>query len=203
MLPIVGRAGLPSLVITYRNDEGTPEDPSGYYWYGITEWQDLEAAAQYALANGAADLVVVGYSMGGGIVANFLYQSPLADRVVGVILDSPMLDLGATLDLAAQNRNLPAFLTPVAKTISRFRFGIDWEALDYLPRADEISVPILLFHGGADDTVPVSTSEALAESRPDLVTYLLFKDAPHVGAWNVDSATYVAAVSEFIDRVAR
>lgn len=203
MLPVVDRAGLPSLVITYRNDEGAPEDPSGYYWYGITEWQDLEAAARYALANGAADLVVVGYSMGGGIVANFLYQSPLADRVVGVILDSPMLDLGATLDLAAQNRNLPAFLTALVKTISGFRFGIDWEALDYLPRADEISVPILLFHGGADKTVPVSTSETLAESRPDLVTYLLFEDAPHVGAWNVDSATYEAAVSEFIDRVAR
>ncbi len=203
MLPVVGRAGLPSLVITYRNDEGAPEDPSGYYRYGITEWQDLEAAARYALANGAADLVVVGYSMGGGIVANFLYQSPLADRVVGVILDSPMLDLGATLDLAARNRNLPAFLTQVVKTISGFRFGIDWEALDYLRRADDISVPILLFHGGADQTVPVSTSETLAESRPDLVTYLLFKDAPHVGAWNVDSETYEAAVSEFIDRVAR
>ena len=203
MVPVVDRAGLPSLVITYRNDVGAPADPSGYYRFGVTEWQDLEAAAQYALDRGATDLVVVGYSMGGGIVVNFLYQSPLADRVVGVILDSPMLDLGATLDLAAQNRNLPAFLTTVAKTISGFRFGIDWEALNYLRRVDEISVPVLLFHGGADDTVPVSTSEKLAESRPDLVTYLLFEDASHVGSWNVDPATYEAAVREFIDRVAR
>ena len=203
MLPVVDWAGLPSLVITYRNDEGAPEGPSGYYRFGITEWQDLEAAAQYALANGAADLVVVGYSMGGGIVVNFLYQSPLADRVVGVILDSPMLDFGATVELGAQNRRLPAFLTPVAKTISGFRFGIDWEALDYLRRVDDISVPVLLFHGDADDIVPVSTSEKLAASRPDLVTYMLFQGATHVGAWNVDSSTYEAAVSEFIDRVAR
>ena len=203
MLPVVDQAGLPSLTITYRNDEGAPEDPSGYYRFGITEWQDLEAAAQYALDGGAADLVVVGYSMGGGIVVNFLYQSPLADRVVGVILDSPMLDFGATVELGAQNRNLPVFLTPVAKTISRFRFGIDWGALDYLRRVDDISVPVLLFHGDSDDIVPVSTSDALAESRPDLVTYILVEGATHVGAWNVGPATYEAAVSEFIARVAR
>ena len=203
MLPVVEGAGLPSLVITYRNDAGAPEDPSGYYRYGLTEWEDLEAAARYALANGAGDLVLVGYSMGGGIVASFLYRSPLADRVVGVILDSPMLDFGAVVDLGAHNKDLPGFLTAVAKTISRFRFNINWGALDYLTRVDEISVPILLFHGDEDETVPVWTSEMLAESRPDVVAYLLFDGTPHVGAWNVDPETYEAAVREFVDRVAR
>ena len=203
MLPVVHGAGFPSLVITYRNDTGAPEDPSRYYRYGLTEWKDLEAAAQYALANGAADLVVVGYSMGGGIVASFLYRSPLADRVVGVILDSPMLDFGATVDLGASNRNLPVFLTAVAKVISGFRFDIDWEALEYVSRFEEISVPVLLFHGDADETVPVSISEIFAESRPELVTYEFFEGAPHVGAWNVDPERYEAAVREFLDRVAR
>ena len=202
MLRVTESAGLPSLAITYRNDDGSPDDPSGYYGYGLTEWEDLEAAARYALNNGAADLIVVGYSMGGGIVANFLYQSPLADRVVGVILDSPMLDFGATIDLAAQDRGVPGFLTAVAKMISGFRFDIDWGALDYLSRVEDISAPVLLFHGDADETVPVWTSEMLAESRSDLVTYVLFRDTPHVGGWNVDSETYEAAVSEFVARVA-
>ena len=203
MLPVVEGKEFPSLVITYRNDTGAPEDPSGYYWYGLTEWEDLEAAARYALDNGATGLVVVGYSMGGGIVANFLYRSPLAGQVVGVILDSPMLDLDAAVDLAAENRNLPAFLTNIAKVITSFRFGVDWDALDYLDRAGELSVPVLLFHGGADETVPVSISERFAESRPDLVTYEFFAGAPHVGAWNGDSERYEAVVGEFVDRVAR
>ena len=203
MLPVVEGKNLPSLVITYRNDSGAPEDPSDYYWYGLTEWEDLEAAAAYALDHGATGLVVVGYSMGGGIIANFLYQSPLADRVVGVILDSPMLDLDATVDMAAEIRNVPAFLTTIAKVISGSRFGIDWDALDYLDRADEISVPVLLFHGDADKRVPVSISERFAESRPDLVTYEFFAGAPHGGAWNVDSERYEAVVGEFVDRVAR
>lgn len=203
MLAAVYGAGLPSLVITYRNDAGAPEDPSGYYWYGLTEWEDLEAAARYALDNGAAGLVVVGYSMGGGIVANFMYESPLAGRVVGVILDSPMLDLDATVDLAAENRNLPSFLTSIAEKISAFRFDIDWEALDYLNRVDEISVPVLLFHSDADETVPASISERFSESRPDIVAYEFFEGAPHVGAWNVEPERYEAAVREFVDRVAR
>ena len=203
MLPVVEGMELPSLVITYRNDSGAPEDPSGYYWFGLTEWEDLEAAARYALDNGATGLVLVGYSMGGGIVANFLYRSPLAGQVVGVILDSPMLDLDATVDLAAENRNLPAILTNIAKVITSFRFGVDWDALDYRDRAGELSVPVLLFHGDADETVPVSISERFAESRPDLVTYEFFAGAPHVGAWNVDSERYEAVVGEFVDRVAR
>lgn len=203
MLPVMEDARLPLLVITYRNDDGVPEDPSGRYQYGRTEWEDLEAAASYALDNGAGDLLLVGYSMGGGIVASFLSRSPLADRVVGVILDSPMLDFEATVDLAAERRNLPGILTTVAKRITGFRFDVNWGELDYLKRADDISTPVLLFHGDADERVPVSVSITLAERLPELVTYVPFRGAPHVGSWNVDPERYETAVREFVERVAR
>ena len=199
----MGDASLPSLVITYRNDDGVPEDPSGRYQYGRTEWVDLEAAAKYALDNGADDLLLVGYSMGGGIVASFLSRSPLADRVVGVILDSPMLDFEATVDLAAGRRNLPGILTTLAKRITGFRFDVNWGELDYLKRSEDILAPVLLFHGDADETVPVSVSITLAERLPDLVTYVPFSGAPHVGSWNMDPERYETAVREFVERVAR
>jgi len=54
--------------------------------------------------HGATKLLLIGYSMGGGIVVSFLYQSALADRVVGVILDAPMLDFEATVDWGARDR---------------------------------------------------------------------------------------------------
>ena len=96
----------------------------------------------------------------------------------------------------------PTALLALAKYVASLRFGVDWGKLDYLSRADELAVPILLFHGDEDDTVPIRTSEALAEARPDIVEYIRTSGAPHVGSWNMNRAVYEAAVSDFIRRVA-
>lgn len=78
MLPAVHEVGLTAFVISYRNDEDAPQSGEGFYRYGQTEWEDLQAAARYALDSGARRLVLVGYSMGGAIAVSFLYQSGLA-----------------------------------------------------------------------------------------------------------------------------
>jgi pimeloyl-ACP methyl ester carboxylesterase len=204
-LPVIVANGNPALVITYRNHALAPADPSGRLQYGLSEWEDLEAAVDYALTAGAGDVVLVGYSMGGGIVTNFLYESPLASRVRGVVLDSPMLDLSAAVDLGASNRSLPVIglpipstLTATAKLLAGWRYDVDWGRLDYLDRADEIRVPILLFHGIEDDIVPVETSDALAEMLPGLVTYHRVDSAKHLESWNLDSAAYEKLLGEFL-----
>ena len=206
MLPTVVELGFPSLIIAYRNGREAPTSPEGFYRYGQTEWEDLEAAASYALEHGAQKIILVGYSMGGGVVMSFLYRSQLAGMVTGVILDSPMIDFSATIDYGASQRRIPVLrlpipklLTDTAKSISQFRFGIDWAALDYLGRADELDMPILVFHGDADDVVPVGTSDALAEARPDIVTYVRVQGATHVRSWNVDPVAYEGAVRDFLE----
>jgi hypothetical protein len=198
ILPVVAKLGLPSLIITYRNDVGAPTSSDGYHWYGLTEWKDLEGAARYAVAHGAEKLILVGYSMGGAVVMNFLYRSPLAKKVRGAILDSPMLDFNATIDFGAHLMGLPSVLTSLGKFIAGIRFNIDWKALDYLRRANELRVPILLFHGDADRTVPVETSEALAKARPDVVSYHRVHGATHIRSWNLNPATYETAVHNFL-----
>lgn len=203
ILPTIAESGLRALIISYRNDEDLPEDPDGFYRYGETEWEELEGAAQYALDNGAERLILVGYSMGGAIVMNFLYRSPLADSVEGAILDAPMLDFGATVDLGAHERGFPQFFATLAKTVAGFRFDIDWGGLDYLERADELDIQILLFHGDADDTVPLETSDVLAKARRDIVRYITVPGARHVRSWNTDRAAYETAVREFLRDLTR
>ena len=198
MLPTVVELGFPSLVIAYRNDEDAPASPDGFYQFGETEWHDLEAAAQYALGNGAEDLVLVGYSMGGAIVTNFLYESLLAGKVRGAILDAPALSFEALIDYEASQRGVPGPLTTLGKFIAGFRFDIDWDNRNLLNRVDELAVPILLFHGGLDKKVHIQTSNALAEARPDLVTYVSVDDATHVRSWNMDPDAYEAAVGSFL-----
>ncbi len=204
-LPVIVANGNPALVITYRNHPQAPADPSGRLQYGLTEWQDVAAAVDYALAAGAENVVLVGYSMGGGIVTNFLYEAPQASLVRGVVLDSPMLDLSAAIDLGASNRSLPviglpipATLTATAKWIAGWRYDLDWGRLDYLDRADEIEVPVMLFHGVEDDIVPVETSDALADELGDQVIYHRVASAKHLESWNIDPAMYEKLLGEFL-----
>jgi pimeloyl-ACP methyl ester carboxylesterase len=196
-------AGLPSLLISYRNDEGAPADPSGEYGYGDTEWRDLEAAVEFAVSGGAERVVLFGASMGGGIVAAFLERSDRADVVAGVVLDAPMLDLDATVDHGAAQRELPVIgalpdaLTSTAEWIAGWRYGLDWAAVDHLP-ADWLTVPALVFHGTDDDTVPISITDELASGRPDLVHAVRVEDAGHVRSWNVDPRAYERREAAFL-----
>ena len=179
------------------------------WWFSRLWWEswvDFEGAVRYALDHGADQVVPIGYSMGGAITLSFLYESDLADEVRAVILDSPALELGAMVDARAAETDIPLLgfkvptpLTATAKTVAGWRLDLDWGDLDYLSRVDELDTPILLFHGTEDGTVPVSISDALAEARPDLVTYERVEGADHVRAWNVDRARYEAAVSAFLD----
>lgn len=208
ILPTLAGEGYPVLVISYRNDPEAPEDPSGKLRYGATEWRDVEAAIWYARGEGARDVILFGYSMGGGIVASLLERSPMADDVRGAILEAPMLDFGRTVDLNASGEELPMIglplpssLTAVAKWMASLRYGIDWDELDYLATADELDVPILLIHGQEDEDVPIQTSEELAEARPDLVTFVPVPEAAHMEAWNVDPQAYERAVVSFLTAV--
>ena len=198
ILPTVAELGLPSLLITYRNDVGELPSPDGFHWYGLTEWEDLEGAVSYAQEQGVESVILVGYSMGGAIVTNFLYRSPLAAKVRGVILDAPMLDLGSAIDHRVRERGLPVFLSWIGKFLAQVRFDVDWKALNYLSRADELATPILLFHGDADTVVPVETSDALAQARPDVVSYHRVPDATHARSWNINPERYEATVREFL-----
>lgn len=198
-LQVVDRLGMTSLAITYRNDVGAPESDSGFYDYGLSEWVELEAAVRYAVDHGAEDVVLVGYSMGAGIAMNFLYESDLADEVVAVILESPMLDFSDTINFGGERRGLPGFLTVTGKFVGGLRFGIDWDALDYVSRADELDSPVLVFHGDEDRLIHRRSSERFAAARPDLVTYELFQGAGHVRSWNDDRARYEAAVVDFLE----
>jgi pimeloyl-ACP methyl ester carboxylesterase len=190
--------GYPALAITYRNDEGVARSRSGYYDYGRSEWRDLEAAVQLARSRGAQRVVLVGYSMGGGIVMAFMDRSPFASEVSALILDAPMLNFDATIDLAADRKGVPGPLTSIAQQYAALRFGIDWKALDYEGIARGLAVPVLLFHGDADPTVPVSLSDRLAADRPDIVSYHRLAGAAHVRSWNVDPQRYAVAVTQFL-----
>ena len=184
---LLSLGNLPTLAINYRNDPGQPADPSDYYRYGATEWRDVEGAVTYALEHGAEDVILVGLSTGAALAMAYMYESDSADRVVAMVFDAPNIDFGRTVDYGASQRTLPLVgvqvpqsLATVAKLIGSVRYDVSWAELDYIDDAEQLDVPILVYHGTADLTVPVDVSERLAAERPDLVTLQVFDGAAHV-----------------------
>ncbi len=199
---------LPTLIINYRNDEGLPEDPTGHYRYGVTEWRDLKGALDFARGKGAQKYILGGNSMGGGIVASYLKNTHDPD-VIGAVLDAPMLDLEATVEWGAAHRTLPGTsialpdtLTWTAEQIASARFDdVSWSATDYLSDTSWVAQPVLIVHGTKDLTVPLSTSQALAKAEPRRVHLVEFPGAGHCQSWNFDPSAYEAAISTFLTRV--
>jgi fermentation-respiration switch protein FrsA (DUF1100 family) len=111
-----------------------------------------------------------------------------------------MLDLKGTVEFRAAQRSIPSLFTKAALQFATWRNGIDWTKTDYLSGVDALKAPILLFHGDADRVVPVSTSEALAKARPDLVTFRKMAGVDHVQSWNADRELYALQVKEFLNR---
>jgi len=198
MAPTLRRAGLPTLLITYREDLGAPSSPDGFHHMGLTEWRDLEAAARYALAHGAKRLVLAGYSMGGAIVAQFMQRSPLAPRVAGLVLDAPALDWREILSFNATELGFPSFSTLPVEWAIGARIDVDWDSLDAVKHPDAFQLPILLFHGGEDELVPISISEEFAAELPRWVTFHRYPRADHCEAWNVDPPLYERQLTSFL-----
>ncbi|MBW3576823.1 MAG: lysophospholipase [Actinobacteria bacterium] len=204
-VPTLAARGLTSLVISYRNDADAPRSADGLSHLGDTEWQDVEGAVVHALAHGARDLLLVGFSMGGTAVLSFLRRSAHAQAVSGVVLEAPVLHWPAVLWRSAQRAGVPRPLLPVVvpATIAtlRVRAGIDWSDLDHAGHAGDLRHPLLLVHGAADDHVPVGASDALARRRPDLVRYVRVPHAGHVQCWNVDTGGVEAELAGFVSEL--
>lgn len=200
-------AGYTSLLVSYRNDGDAPRSEDYRYALGDREWRDIEPAMQFAIDHGAEELVLMGWSMGGATVLQAQTRSPLGAKVIGIVLESPVVDWIATLDFQAAIRGLPAIVRwgvlqlysqPWGRLFTGLAEPLDLQRLDFVRRARELTLPILILHSDDDGFVPSTASRALAVARPDIVTYEAFDSARHTKLWNYDRDRWVGAISDWL-----
>jgi len=199
--------GFTSLIVSYRNDGDAPRSGDYRYALGDREWLDIEAAMRYAVAHGAEEIVLMGWSMGGATVLQALTRSAEGAHVVGVVLESPVVDWIATIDFQSELRRLPAAVRLGVLTLLKHRWGgvftglaepLDLDRLDFVRRAQELDRPILILHSDDDGFVPSTASRELAIARPDIVSYEPFEIARHTKLWNYDREKWEGAIRRWI-----
>ncbi|MDX2025512.1 alpha/beta hydrolase family protein [Microcella sp.] len=201
-------AGHHCLLISYRNDGDAPASHDGRYALGDEEWRDVHAAITYVREHGAQRIVLMGWSMGGATVLQCITRSPLAAHVNGVVLESPVVDWISVLRFQAAETGLPPAVRDAALAmLSSERAArwvglaqpIDFERLDIVARAAELSIPMLLLHSDDDGYVPSDGSVALAAARPDVVRIERFTVARHTKLWNFDPDRWNRAIRVWLD----
>jgi len=208
-LPTYFDVGVTSMVIDYRNDPGTIPDPSGRYRFGISEWEDVEAAVRYAIGAGADEIFLVGYSTGAAHAMAFLEESDLREHVVGVVFDSPNLILADVVRANTHDARLPIInvrmgqlMKEVGLWLADMRWKIDWDRTNYVQRAEQIlTVPTLVFHGTSDRRVPIAVSRQLEARAPNTVTLVETQAAGHVMSWNAKPERYENRLTSFLNRI--
>jgi hypothetical protein len=207
-VPVLHAAGLPNLVVSYRNDGEAPRSRAGAYALGTAEWRDVDAAIAYALRHGAERVILMGWSMGGAVALQAAVNSSHRERIVGLILESPVVDWRTVLRYQARRAGVRAPLPdlamgalqrPLTARISGADDVISFDRLDMVARAAELKTPMLILHSADDDFVPIDSSLALEQARPDLVTMPEFAVARHTKIWNYDQNGWSTAITDWLD----
>ena len=198
IMPSLAKQGFPVMAVTIRNDVGAMPNASGLRYWGLEEWRDIDAAIDLGVRKGAKDFIIVASGYGASVASMFLHESPMVDLVKGVVFDSPVLNIEPVAEQYASDTGTPGIVAWLGRRLVEVRFGMDWQALNQLGRADEFDVPILLLYGAQDPVTPVATFERFAASRPDIVTPDRFEQGGHADLWNIDATRYENAIAAFL-----
>lgn len=193
--------GLPALALAYRNHDASAASPDGLFHYGASEWQDALVGALELKRRGYDRVLLYGASMGGAVALEALKRWPAeAPEVVGLVLDSPLVDPYPVIELGAKKAGLPlpGLLTRIGMKVASWRTGVDFRSLRQQDSASDISVPLLLIGGQADTTVPVAAIDRFAAAVVAPLTYVRLEGVEHVDAWNHDPALYVQWLRDFL-----
>lgn len=200
-LSVTNEAGLPTLMIGYRNDPWGPRGAPAFYGFGLNEWRDLEASIRWAGERGAERIVLIAESMGAGIAGQFLRRSPHAGRVVGLVLDSPALNFGAVVEGFARWAPLRQLFVPLGNWLARRLLPLDLGTAVVADVVGDFPGPLFLAHGTIDPLVPVRISRDLVAAREGETVYIETRGM-HLMSWQADRERYRRELLAFLKRLA-
>ena len=170
--------------------------------FGIKERHDCLTWVNHLIAVLGPDvrIILCGISMGGATVLMAAGEE-LPENVVGVLADCGYSSARAIIQKVMRELHLPsAVCYPFVKLGARIFGGFDLEETSPLQAVARCRVPVIFFHGEADDFVPCYMSRELFEACASPKKLHTVPGAGHGLAYPADQETYLHTLANFFDQ---
>ena len=171
--------------------------------FGINEHKDCLAWIDFTIRHFGPDvkIILTGISMGAATVL-MAAGKELPSNVVGVLADCGYNSAKEVIQKVIRDMHLPAgVLYPFVKLGARLFGHFDLEETDAETAMKSCKVPVIFYHGEADDFVPCYMSQKNYDacvSRKQLVT---IPGAGHGLCYAVDPEKYLETLKAFFNKV--
>lgn len=179
MLPtarVLADAGLHALVIDARcHGRSDNDDFASMPRFA----EDVEAAVAWLRRQSYVDpdrIALLGHSVGAGACLLAASRDP---HITGVVSVSSMAHPAQFMHATLVRHGVPRILASGALRYVEHVIGHRYDDLAPVRTIRDIHVPVLLVHGEADATVPVSDARQLQEARPTLTRMVVVPDTGH------------------------
>ena len=171
--------------------------------FGINERRGCLCWISYANQRFGSDtpIILAGLSMGAATVL-MASGEDLPANVKGIFADCPYSSPKAIIQKVSRDIHLPARLVYPFVKLGALLFGhFHLEECSPVEAVKKAKVPILLVHGDADDFVPCSMSQEIADACASEVQLVLVPGAGHGLSYTTQPAIYEEAVVGFMKKV--
>ncbi|HZG51166.1 MAG TPA: MFS transporter, partial [Pyrinomonadaceae bacterium] len=197
------RAGYGVLLYDLRRHGASPAE---FSTIGYDERHDVAAAFSFARARAPEDFIVLmGVSM--GAAATLLAASEIQDeKLLGVVAESSFLSFADTARHHVKLIGLPTFpFATLLIKLTSWRLNFAAEAYDLRRATGKISRPILFIGGTKDVRMPTATvlEPLYAAATSAGKRKFIVEGATHGRAYDESPESYVKAVNEFVESIAR
>lgn len=167
--------------------------------FGVNEHRDCLAWVDFMLEKFGPDvkIILTGISMGASTVL-IAGGQPLPDNVIGILADCGFTTAKDIILSVIKQMGLPPKLAyPFVKLGARLFGHFDLEEVDALSAVKNCKVPVIFYHGDADDYVPCSMSRENYAACPTRKELIIIPGAGHGLCYPIAPEYYRSTLKEF------
>ena len=167
--------------------------------FGIKEHQDCLKWVDFVVNHFGPDvkLILTGISMGASTVL-MAASHPLPPNVIGVLADCGYTSAEAIIKAVIRKMHIPvSLLYPFIKLAAKLYGHFDLECESPLESVKKCTLPVIFFHGEADDFVPCYMSQENFDACTSRKAIYTVPGAGHGLSFPADQDGYIHQLAEF------